>query len=172
MAKGNLAFTVSFQTKEKDGIYDEEGNLIEEATDLIIALDSEKNKDKTVFGFDESVFFYVISNVEYKVGQSAGETFQAFETLELTLTEYVTFAQESSGTVTKPIGNIQSFVWHGNKEPAITTQGNAIILNKDSIGVLEITYTASADSWWLQSVQKPAEDFKGEYPVVVVAYKE
>lgn len=114
-------------------------------------LDDTLNTTKTIFYGDDKCYFRVFSDAPITVLEATnGSITQHLTDQELTITDYVTFYNANTSTVSYPIKNLISTQWYGS------SLGNVVYLDQTTLksaysgfGVLKATYTSKYDVYYL-----------------------
>jgi hypothetical protein len=118
-------------------------------------LDSE-GKPKSEFFFGDYAYFRVIASdreTPYMVETNWGTLFKHAAEATFDTEQSVTFAKTRTGSLTYPPApnTAPSYRWIGKQPPgvAVTFSGQDVKLSADAIGVLQISYKAVCDIWYL-----------------------
>jgi hypothetical protein len=136
-------------------------NLKEDAdpdavTGIWMELDDELNtpdgetEPKTRFPFGEPVYFIVFytDNIESVSVVASEGAVSGVGLRSIEKTEDITFAGTKTGSISLPASGGVSAQWRGaGSSPAVSVSGTNIVLNRDAIGILTVTYTASGTGY-------------------------
>ena len=142
---------------------------------IVIELDNEMNDGRTEFLFGSRAYFKIFSppGVNYQLRSSDGTILGEGNGLD-TIKEYISFIEEKTATVSKPVVGPFTFTWLG------VSLGNIIKKNffevecekqpgvENGCGIAYVEYQTQFNRYSI-TVQSPANDIK-EYEVLVVAY--
>lgn len=119
-----------------------------------------------IAGDDVYYLVYKTDNVLAEQFSSAGSvSLVAIE--DVTIEEFITFANSNEANTSKPIKSLGSVQWYGNNLGSVVSLGgNTIRAGSVGVGVAKVTYTAEAQVWKLSSpAQLNGED---NFSIVIV----
>lgn len=160
--------TVSFGTQTADA----SGHLSAEVDDRETGL----NRGKTSFvpGDTVGILVYKSDNVTYDTPVVSAGTIRAGAAQTVTKTQDITFAGESTATLSVPATAITGTQWVGRQLGAITLAEDKMTVSvpanddpKELVGVCRVTYTAAAESWMLASPTSAAMGGLTEFQIAV-----
>ena len=142
---------------------------------ISLALDEEYNvtesgSRKTKFGPSDTAFFLVFSELSYTLYKSVGTLKKVATNVPSKITERVFFYMTKTASL-RYTANNASFTWIGDNPGAtVAINGKEVILSKEAVGVLEVTYDSYGDRWKI-AYSLNVEDLK-DVDVVIVGINE
>jgi len=141
----------------------------DQAVSLSIQLDDLLNNNKTSFDSGATVYFLVFSVVDAisvnTLCSSGAVTSNG--TKQVDVTEIVVFENTATASLDKLPNGTVTWSWMGNAGGVPVFDGRSVTMPRNTVGVLQCSYTTTARSFALAGVTIP--DNLEEFDVVVVA---
>lgn len=139
------------------------------AISLSMQLDDQMNNNKTSFDSGATVYFLVFSamnDIDINTLCSSGAV-TANGTKQVVIEQTVVFENTSTASLDNLPDGTVTWSWMGNVGGVPVFDGQSVTLPRNTVGVLQCSYTTTARSFALAGVTIPAN--LDEFDVVVVA---
>lgn len=112
-----------------------------------LSLNSEDNQGKSIFYDSDTILlrFYSTSDSSYSVDCSKGSVFKKASDVSFTYTQYVSFSNTNSASLSYRPMTVLSADWVGKSLGGIKINGTEVSIKNPGVGILKVTYTSKYD---------------------------